>query len=97
MELITREIAEILPKIDDTKGQKKKKLLVRLYTPWVFQSWEIAEYDPKTRLCFGWVCGLERDWKYFNLDELESIQGPYGLKVVRDINFKPIIFSKIGG
>lgn len=96
MELITSEMAKNLPKIGETKGKKEKTLWIRFYTPWVFQSWEVAEYDPKTRLCFGWVRGFENDWKYFSLDELESIQGPYDLKVVRDTHFRPINFSKIG-
>ena len=29
------------------------------------------------------------------LDELESIQGPAGLRIERDIHFKPIKFSEV--
>jgi hypothetical protein len=94
MTLITEEVIKQLPPISRVEGEKT--LLIRLYTPWVFQSWEIAEYDPEKRLCYGWVCGLENNWGYFNLDELEKIRGPYGLKIVRDLAFKPIRYRKIG-
>lgn len=94
MKLITEEIAKLLPPVSKREGEKT--LFVRLYTPWVFQSWEIAEYDPETRLCYGWVRGLESKWAYFSLDDLEQIQGPHGLKVLRDLSYKPLKFKKLG-
>jgi len=46
-------------------------------------------------LFFGWVHGLNREWSYFNLKELESIQGPAGLKIERDMYFKPTKISEL--
>ena len=34
---------------------------------------------------FGFVDGLEREWGYFSLSELESVRGGFGLPVERDM------------
>ncbi len=38
---------------------------------------------------FGLVVGLETELGYFSLSELESVRGPTGLPVERDLRFKP--------
>ncbi|MEN5407683.1 DUF2958 domain-containing protein, partial [Aliarcobacter butzleri] len=40
---------------------------------------------------------LERELGYFSLDELESVRGLFGLKVERDLSFKPTKLSKVKG
>lgn len=40
-------------------------------------------------LFFGLVKGMEDELGYFSLEELESISGPGGLKIERDMYFKP--------
>ncbi|MHC4637819.1 MAG: DUF2958 domain-containing protein [Planctomycetota bacterium] len=52
-------------------------------------TWCATEYDPDERLFFGLVYGLEREWGYFSLDELESIKGPFGVGIERDRFFSP--------
>jgi len=43
-------------------------------------------------LFFGLVDGNEKEWGYFTLSELESVNGPVGLKIERDTGFndKPV-------
>jgi len=48
-------------------------------------------------LFFGWVHGFEREWGYFSLKELESVCGPFGLKIEQDLYFKPTKIKDIGG
>ena len=36
---------------------------------------------------FGLVEGLERELGYFHLSELQSVAGPFGLKIERDLHF----------
>ncbi|MCL6481523.1 MAG: DUF2958 domain-containing protein [Firmicutes bacterium] len=38
---------------------------------------------------------MESELGYFSLDELESIRGPLGLKVERDLYWKPVPLSKV--
>lgn len=69
---------------------------VKLFTPDANWTWYIIEFskaDVKT--CYGYVQGLENELGYFTLDELESIHGPLGLAIERDLSFKPTPFSKI--
>lgn len=40
-------------------------------------------------LFFGVVDGLELEWGHFSLSELESVRGPFGLKIERDLYFEP--------
>lgn len=40
-------------------------------------------------LFFGLVHGFEKEWGYFSLKELESVTGPHGLKIERDLYFEP--------
>ena len=54
-----------------------------------------VEYDPESKTFFGYVQGIEDEWGYFNLTELESIKGMFGLKVERDLHFKPVAYKEI--
>lgn len=44
---------------------------------------------------FGYVIGLEEEWGYFVLSELDSARGPLGLPIERDRYFKPGPFSAV--
>ena len=66
---------------------------VKLFTPWTDWTWFITEFDGED-LCFGLVIGLERELGYFSLKEIESLRGPGGIRVERDLYFKPSPISK---
>jgi hypothetical protein len=57
---------------------------VKFFTPSSSWTWYVIEFDPKTRECYGLVCGFEKEFGYFSLDELESVVGPMGLGVEVD-------------
>ena len=38
---------------------------------------------------FGFVIGFEPEFGYFSLSELESVRGPLGLLIERDLHFEP--------
>ena len=56
--------------------------------------YEAAEFDGSD-IFFGLVIGFETELGYFSLSELESIVGPYGLKIERDISFTPTALKDI--
>ncbi len=91
MKLLTKEIQKQLPKLYETEGVplKEKVAVVKFFTPWTNWTWYGVEYNPETRTFFGLVYGQEKEWGYFNLDELESVKGPHGLKKERDLYFNP--------
>jgi len=44
---------------------------------------------------FGLVKGFEEEFGYFTLSELEGVTGPMGLKIERDLYFKPCKLSEL--
>lgn len=95
MKLMTKELEKRLPMIGETDGNPDKYAQVKFFTPDANWAWYAIEYDPKHRMFFGWVDGIEPEYGYFSLDELEQTRGPLGLKIERDVFFEPLHMSTI--
>jgi hypothetical protein len=88
--LVPPEIAERLPPLYANEGQGEDAIAhLKLFTPWTNWTWYGSEYDPEQRLCFGVVVGHERELGYFSISELEEIRGPGGLRIERDLYWRP--------
>ena len=63
-------------------------VVAKFFNPTGRSSWFATEYDPATRLFYGYIVGElgpECDERgYFGRDELETITGRYGLHLERD-------------
>lgn len=94
MELLTKELLEKLPKLYSQSAHENPEeemvFYVKLFTPDSNWTWFIAEYDPKTEIAWGYVKGLEKEFGPFDMKEIKSIRGPFGLPVERDICFDTI-------
>ena len=99
MTLLSAADAARLPAIHATEGiaPVDKVAQVKFFTPWTNWTWFAIEFDPTDRVFFGLVFGQETEFGYFSLDELESIQGPFGLRIERDIHFMPTRLGAIPG
>ena len=95
MKLLTKAIEKQLPALYANEEVEDPKLLVKFFTPDSNWTWWASEFDPEQRLFFGLVDGLEREWGYFSLDELESARGPLGLKIERDMWWTPVKASEL--
>ena len=62
--------------------------LVKFFTPDSNWTWFASEFDGED-LFFGLVEGLEVELGYFSLSEMQSVRGPLGLPIERDLHFKP--------
>ena len=87
MKLLTKELQKKLPGYNEVRGEPVA--VAKFFTPWSNWTWYAAEYDPATRTFWGLVDGFEKDYGSFSLAELESLRGPYGLRVERDRLFTP--------
>jgi len=89
MKLMTRELEQLFPPLYATEGKDPKdiKIIAKFFTPWSNWTWYATEYDLQKRIFFGYVRGLENEFGYFSLDELESVKGPFGLTIERDLYF----------
>jgi hypothetical protein len=94
MKLLTQAIRAKLPALDANDGRPldEQRFVVKYFCPWNSWTWYATEGEPTETndFCFfGRVDGHESEWGYFMLSELESVRGPWGLKVERDLYFAP--------
>ena len=90
MKLLTKALESILPDLGFTENLGDDAIAkVKFFTPDSNWTWYVTEYNKTDRMCFGLVVGLETELGYFSLTELESARGPMGLKIERDLWFKP--------
>lgn len=89
MELLPKEVRESLPELyaNEELGLAAQAL-VKFFTPDAGWSWYGVEFNGDD-IFFGLVIGLEAEFGFFSLSELESVRGPFGLPVERDRHFEP--------
>lgn len=102
MKLLTAKLKKLLPPIYSQEKESDPIVYCKFFTPdsswtWYITEGEPVEEDSDNWTFFGYVIGLEKEWGYFQLEELESLRGPFGLSVERDIYFEPQNFSKLKG
>lgn len=94
---LTAEDLGNLPGLGESDGQPlgDHMLWVKYFDPAGSWTWYAAEFDPESRVFFGFVEGFEGEWGYFTLDELLSVDGPLGLGIERDLYFAPCRFEDL--
>lgn len=89
--LLTQRDLQRLPPLyaQDGKGMGATAY-VKFFTPWTDWTWFATEHDPESGDFFGYVISPHgKELRYFNLRQLQSLRGPGGLRVERDISFRP--------
>ena len=84
MKLMTKALEKKLPPI----GSDSSKAFIKWFTPDSNFTWYVMEYNPETGECFGLVEGLEKEFGYFNINEIKTLRGKFGLPVERDTYFE---------
>ena len=92
MELLTESIKKKL--IDNYNknqnyGTLSFKAVVKLFNPNGVGTWFLSELNPKENIAFGLCCLQEEEVGYVSLEELKSLQTPFGLGIEIDLHFKP--------
>lgn len=92
MKLITKKIENELAKYplysQDNKGEEAVaicKFFLQGFTWYVLE----AQKNGSDYEFFGIVDGLEKEYSYFTLSQLQRLRGRWGLTVERDMYFKP--------
>ena len=95
MKLITPELETRFAEVGDQSEVKNPLIVAKFFDPVGSATWYATEYNPNTRICYGYVTGLVYDeWGTFSIDELESIRRPFGLRIERDIHFEEKTFNE---
>ena len=89
MQLMTKELEEEFPPLYSTEDKEPRdiKIIAKFFHPCHHWTWYATEYDSETRIFFGYVRGDFDEFGTFSLDELQSIKGPLGLGMERDLYF----------
>ena len=88
-EFFPDEVREKLPPLYD--GEElglMAQALVKFFTPDSNWTWYASEFDGED-IFFGLVSGFMAELGYFSLSELQSVTGPLGLPIERDLHFEP--------
>jgi hypothetical protein len=94
MKLLTNELRRKLPPLYATEHEEDPQIIYKFFTPDSSWTWYALEFDGNDTF-FGWVEGLENELRYFSLSELESVRGPLGLPIERDLYFEPRRLSQV--
>lgn len=94
VKLMTKELAKKFPPIGGTESQENPVVIANFFTPDSNWTWYSTEFDGED-LFFGLVIGLDSEGGYFSLEELETVRGPWGLPIERDLFIEPTPVSKI--
>ena len=97
MKLLTDELRAQLPPLYAQDGTPDPIVHAKFFTPWTAWTWFVTEGSAEDDdfIFFGYVIGLDSEWGYFSLSELEAVRGPGGLTIERDLYFIPRPKSQI--
>ena len=97
MKLLTDELRAQLPPLYAQEHEDDAMIYAMFFTPWTGWTWFVTEgsQEEDDFTFFGYVIGLEAEWGYFSLGELESVRGPAGLTIEQDLYFTPKRKSEI--
>ncbi|MGH9611785.1 MAG: DUF2958 domain-containing protein [Bryobacteraceae bacterium] len=90
MKLLTRELRDRIPPLYSQEPDAEPVVYAKFFLPGTGWTWYVTEGSPREDdfLFFGFVVGLESEFGYFLLSELEALRTPLGLGVERDLAFR---------
>jgi len=95
MQLLTKELRRKLPPLYSQDGKGGKAIAyVKFFTPDSGFTFWATEFDGKDTF-FGLADGHCKELGYFSLSELESVNGPMGLPIERDLYWQPKTLEEI--
>lgn len=101
MKLLTQEVRQALPPLYSQEENPDPIVPVKFFCPWNQWTWYAYEgaqedpSDPDSYNCFGYVVGDYKELGYFNVAELQTIRGPAGLGIERDLRWTPKPLSEV--
>jgi len=94
MLLMPKYLSSKLPALYSQEDEEDPMIVCKFFAPWSKWTWYAIEFDGKD-LFYGYVAGDFPELGYFSLKELQSVKGPFGLGIERDLYFKAQPLSKI--
>jgi Protein of unknown function (DUF2958) len=98
MKLLTAELRASLPSLYAQEKSTDPTVHAKFFTPDSQWTWYTSRKAPRKTAISGssdLSAGMDDEWDYFVLSELESVRGPLGLPIERDLYFEPGPFTKV--
>lgn len=97
MKLLTAELRKKLPKLYSQENNPDPMVVCKFFDPCGSWTWYVLEgqQEGDDFRFFGLVHGYEKELGYFSLKELESLRGPMGLGIERDLHWTPAPLSSV--
>jgi len=98
MKLLTKELIDRFPKLNATENMKPEEIeiIAKFFDPcgsWTWYSIE-GQQEGNDFIFFGFVRGFENELGNFSLNELQSVKGPLGIGIERDLHFGKHMLSE---
>lgn len=98
--LVTKAIEDKAPALYETdiEGRDPFEAVAVAHYFSVFNGWDwyMTEYDPASRIAYGFVKGLEGEFGYFSIAEFEQANDAAGFEIVeRDAYWSPRMLSMV--
>jgi hypothetical protein len=89
MKLLSDELRARLPPLYSQEAEAEPVVYAKFFMPGTGWTWYVTEGSEQEGdfLFFGFVVGLESEFGYFLLSELEGVKTQLGLHVERDLTF----------
>ena len=89
MQLLTDELRARLPPLYSQEAETEPIVYAKFFLPGTAWTWYVTEGSAQENdfLFFGFVVGLDSEFGYFLLSELEGARGPLDLEVETDLTF----------
>lgn len=94
MQLLTKEITTKLPFLYTQEDEEDPMVICKFFAVWSSWTWYAIEFDGQDTF-FGYVAGDFPELGYFSLSELQSLKGPMGLGIERDMYFRACRLSEV--
>jgi len=98
VKLLTAQLEKRFAEVGSQAESKDPLIIAKFFNPSGAGTWYATEYDPESRIFFGYVSifGDHNDeWGDFSLDELQAFKGHFGMGIERDIHFGEMPSSKV--
>lgn len=98
MPLLTKELLTRFRQVGRQEDSTDPIVVAKFFNPTGAGTWYATEYDPETKMFFGFVSifgDWNDEWGSFSLAELESYRGNFGLGIERDLYFKEKRISEV--
>ena len=97
MELLTEELRASLPPLYSQEAESNPVVHAKFFLPGTGWTWYVTEGEEQGSdfLFFGYVIGLESEFGYFLLSELEAVRSPLGVRIERDLTFASRRFTDV--